>query len=327
MTTIRRSFHRLELVHLVIGAAGYAGRHAVAALRELVPVRTAERSDDLARAMDGVEVVHVALELRSPLERAHGRGPHPLLVSLVGRARDAGVRRLVFLSSSSVYGSDREGRVSERAPLRPYHPYERALMADEKWLRERDRPDVIVLRPAQGFGPDELIAGRLFHWMVVSGRLALPGGGRAPRTFLAGADLGRAFQAAALRGAPGTAYLLGGIQGSWRELLLAAAQTLRLGRRRVGRGSYDLAYLGASSRWLRTRVGRVCWPTPFVVDLLSRAQVVEDGWARRELSWSPQVGTFEAGLAELPEWHPDTVAVAEPGAVTWPEGARRRLSS
>jgi len=314
-------------VHLVIGALGYAGRHAVAALRESAHVRTAELSDDLARAMNGVEVVHVAHEIRSPLERPRGRTPHPRLVSLVNLARDAGVRRLVFLSSSCVYGSDREGRVSERAPLRPEHAYGRALLADETWLRELDRPEVVVLRPAQGFGPDESVSGRLFHWMVVSGRIAVPGGGRAPRTFLAGPDLGRAFHAAALRGQPGTAYLLGGIRGSWRELLLAASKTLRVGRRRVGRGSYDLAYLAAWSRLPRGRAARTCWPTPYVVDLLSRAQIVEDGWSRRELSWWPEVGAFEAGLLELPDWHPDTVADVEPGAVAWPEGAQRRLSS
>jgi nucleoside-diphosphate-sugar epimerase len=311
-------------VHLVIGAAGYAGRHAVAALRESVLVRTAELSDDLAGAMAGVEVVHLALELHSPLRLPRGPTPHPALVSIAGTARAAGVRRLVFLSSTSVYGFDREGRVSERTRVRPEHPYERALLAEETWLRERDRPDVVVLRVAQGFGPDEAVSGRLFHWLA-SGRLALPGGGRAARTFLAGADLGRAFLAAALRGQPGVAYVLGGIRGSWRELLLAAAATLRVRRRRVGRGSYDLAYLGASSRLLRTHAGRTCWPTPFVADLLARPQLVEDSWSRRELSWRPQVATFEAGLVELPGWQP--YAVPEAGAVAWPERAQRRLSS
>lgn len=308
----------------MIGAAGYAGRHAVAALRESVLVRTAELSDDLAGAMNGVEVVHLALEFRSPLRLPRVCSPHPQLVSIVATARAAGVRRLVYLSSTSVYGFERDARVSERAPVRPQHPYERALLAEETWLRERDRPDVVVLRAAQGFGPDEPVSGRLFQW-IVRHRLALPGGGRAPRTFLAGADLGRAFLAAAVRGQPGVAYVLGGIRGSWRELLLSAAETLRVRRRRVGRGSYDLAYLRSSSRLLRTPADRTCWPTPFVVDLLYRPQLVEDGWSRRELSWRPQVVTFEAGLTELPGWHPD--GVPEPGAVAWPEGAQRRLSS
>ena len=42
----------------------------------------------------------------------------------------------------------------------------------------------------------------------------LHGGGGAPRTFLAGSDLGTAFAAAGLRGEPGAAYLLGGFDGS-----------------------------------------------------------------------------------------------------------------
>jgi nucleoside-diphosphate-sugar epimerase len=313
-------------VHLVIGAAGYAGRHAVAALRDSVRVRTAEVWNDLAEAMRGVEVAHLALELHSPLRRPRGRVPHPLLVLLVDLARQAGVRRLVFLSSTGVYGFDREGRVSERTRPRPEHPYQRALLAEETWLLERDRPEVVVLRPAQGFGPDEPVSSRLFDW-IVSGRVALPGGGRAQRTFLAGPDLGRAFLAAGAHGQPGVAYVLGGIRGSWRELLLTAAGALGVRRRRVGRGSYDLAYLGAWGRRLRTQAGWTCWPTPFVVDWLARPQVVEDGWSQRELGWRPQVATFEAGLMELPEWHRDTTPARDPDAVAWPEGAQRRLSS
>jgi len=309
-------------VHLVIGAAGYAGRHAVAALDAYELVRTAELHDDLAEAMRGVEVVHLAAGVRSPLVRPRGRAPHPRLVALVGLARDAGVRRVVFLSSTAVYGFSREGRVSDRTRARPEHPYGRALAADETWLRQLDRPDVVVLRAAQGFGPDEPVAGRLLR-RVAAGGLALPGGGRAPRTFLAGADLGRAFHAAAVRGQAGAAYLLGGIRGSWYELLIEAVAALGLARR-VSRRSYDLAYLGASSRVLRTPTGRACWPTPYVVDLLARPQVVEDGWSRRELSWRPQVATFAAGLAELPEWYGRTSPESE-AAPAWPDGVQRRL--
>jgi nucleoside-diphosphate-sugar epimerase len=314
-------------VHLVIGAAGYAGRHVVAALRESVLVRTADLSDDLAGAMEDVAVVHLALEFHSPLRQPQGRPPHPFLASLVRMARDAHVRRLVFLSSASVYGFEREGRVSERTRIHPVHAYERALLAEETWLRAVDRPEVVVLRPAQGFGPDEPVSSRLFE-RLIDGPLALPGGGRAPRTFLAGPDLGTAFLAAAVRGQPGMAYLLGGIRGSWRDLLLAAAGTLRLHRRgRVGRSAYDLAYLGAWSGLARSDAGRTCWPTPYVVDLLARPQIVEDGWSRRELSWRPRVASFIGGLTELPDWHQALTPVLEPDAATWPEAAQRRLSS
>jgi hypothetical protein len=95
----------------------------------------------------------------------------------------------------------------------------------------------------------------------------------------------------------------------------------------VGRCSYDLAYLAAWSGLAHSSTSRTCWPTPYVVDLLARAQVVEDGWSRRELSWRPQVATFETGLAELLGWQGDATPFLELDAATWPEAARRRLSS
>jgi nucleoside-diphosphate-sugar epimerase len=314
-------------VHLVLGAAGYPGRHVVAALGDTVRVRTAELSDDLESAMSGVEVVHLALTPRSPLQRPlrPAPPPHPLLAWLMRLGREAGVRRVVALSSISVFGFSREGLITERTRLRPEHGYERALAADETWLREQYRPEVVVLRPAQGFGPDEQITARLFEW-VAAGGVSLPGGGTASRTFLAGADLGRAFQAAALRGEPGAAYLLGGVHGSWRELLRAVAVAMGA-RPRLGRTSYDLAYLGAFGGLGRTPMGRACWPTPFVVDLLARPQVVMDGWSRRELTWQPQMTTFAAGLTELAARHPRPAPSAEPDQVPWPEPApQRRLT-
>jgi nucleoside-diphosphate-sugar epimerase len=259
-------------------------------------VRAAEPEDDLADAMAGADVVHLALGLRSPFEHPREAAPHPLLVSIVAHARRAGVRRLVYLSSASVLGFGPDGWASERTPPRPVHPYERALAADEWWMRQQAEPEVVVLRPAQGFGPDEPVSSRLVE-QLRSGRLRLPGGGRALRTFLAGADLGRAFHAAAVRGQPGV-YLLGGFRGCWLELARVAAARLGIGARLAWR-SYDAAYLAAAARLPRTGVSRRCWPTPFLLDLLARPQVLKDGWSRRALSWRPEVDGFAAGLTEL----------------------------
>jgi nucleoside-diphosphate-sugar epimerase len=262
--------------------------------------------------MEGVDVAHLAVDLRSPFERPQRRTPHPSLPPLLRTARAAGVRRLVCLSSANVLGFSGEDRVSERTRPHSEHAYCRAMAADEAWLRLQFEPDVVVLRPAQAFGSGERLLSHLIP-QLMSGRLRLPGGGRARRSFLAGGDLGRAFGAAALRGEPGAAYLLGGFQGSWSELLRSAAEALGA-RRGPGRASYDLAYLSASLRFLRTRAGQECWPTPFVVDLLSRPQVVADGWSRRELSWQPRITGFLAGLPDLPEWYRATVEVSTAAA-------------
>ncbi len=298
-------------MHLVIGAHGYAGSHAVSALREHVRVRCAEPGEDLAAAMRRVEVVHVAVDLHSPFERLRwrrGRTPDALLVQVVAQARAAGVRRIVYLSPISVYGFTRDGRVSERTALRPEHPYERLVARDEGWLREREEPEVVVLRAAQGFGAGEPVLTRLLQRMAVA-RLLLPAGGRARRTFLAGADLGRAVAAAGLRGEAGAAYLAGGFDGCWWELLEAAALTLGVTPRLTWL-AYDFAYLAASSHAAPVAEGGCC-PTPFMVDLLAKPQTVEDGWSRRELGWEPRITSFAAGLGDLAEWYEGALA-AEP---------------
>lgn len=294
-------------MHLVIGVESFAGRHAVTALGQHGPVRGVAPGDNLAAALAGVEVIHVAGELYSPFDRlawrARGRRgqPNPWLVQLVRLARLAGVRRVVFLSSASALGSSRNGRLSERSQPRPEHPLERLLNYDERWLRRQSNPEVVVLRAAQPFGPGEPVMTRLLGRML-RGRLRLPCGGRASRTFVSGDDLGRAFVAAALRGSQGGAYLVGGVKGSWRDLMTAAADALTV-RPRIGSVPYDLAYLAAA---LRTAsglpVGSDCWATPFAVDMIARPQIVEDGWDRRELCWQPEVTSLEQGLAELADW-------------------------
>jgi nucleoside-diphosphate-sugar epimerase len=299
-------------VHLVIGANSFAGRHAVTALGEHGPVRAVDLGAGLAAAMDGVEVVHVAAPLYSPFDRlawrARRRGgrPNGFLVELLRLAGKAGVRRVVVMSSTSALGTPRGGRVTERTRPVPEHPYERLLAYDEAWLRDRYDPDVVVLRPAQAFGAGEPVLSylldRLLRGWLLRGRLLLPGGGRAWRTFVAGPDLGRAFHAAALRGDPGGAYLVGGLKGSWRELISAVASELHIDAH-VNRLPYDLAYLAA---WARATSGlplaQRCWRNPCVVDLFARSQVVEDGWSRRELCWTPEVTSFAGGLAGLGEW-------------------------
>jgi nucleoside-diphosphate-sugar epimerase len=288
-------------VHLVIGAGSYSGRQAITALQDDAAVRGVEPGDDLAAAMVGIEVVHLAAELHPP--GAHlrwDRRPHPLLVETARLAREAGVRRLVYCSTAHVYGTGWEGRISETTRQRPEHAYERLTARDEAWLREQAEPDVVVIRPAQGFGAGEPLTGFVLR-QAASGRVRLPHGGRVRRTFLAGADLGRAFVAAAQRGQPGMAYLLGGFEASWRDLVAAAGAALGVTLQVRGR-SYNVAYLEAAARELLAPVGPEWWPSRFVVDALARPQRLEDGWSRRELMWEPRIRSFEAGASELVAW-------------------------
>lgn len=282
--------------------------------------------DDLAEAMDGIETVHLTATLYSTFDRlcVRGRPPaHPLAARVVDLARRAGVSRLIVLSSAAVYGFSRDGRISERIRPLPEHPYELLLARNEEWLRQQSPPDVVVLRAAQLFGPGEPLLTYLVNRLVARRPVLLPGGGRARRTFLAGPDLGRAFLAASLRGEPGAAYLVGGARSSWRELVEAAARALSV-TPQLRRLPYDLAYLATSAR-----LGRGSWPTTYLVDLLSRPQVVEDGWSRRELCWKPEVTTVAAGLVGLADWYREASAAAPAGAsvISSPHSVGRPRSS
>ena len=80
---------------------------------------------------------------------------------------------------------------------------------------------------------------------------------------------------------------------------------------RVGGLPYDLSYLAASARASSglPLTGRY-WGSPFVVDLISRPHVIEDGWSPRELGWSPAVTSLAPGLAGLARWVWESAAAA-----------------
>ncbi|HEX6349457.1 MAG TPA: NAD-dependent epimerase/dehydratase family protein [Candidatus Dormibacteraeota bacterium] len=283
---------------LVVGVSGFAGRHALAAFAN---ARGADPEDDLENLAQGVDVLVFCGPTWEPDRKPEGGGPHPLLARALRAAQAAGVRRFVHLSSAAVYGPDHPARIPEAAEPRPVHAYERLKLREEEWLRRhRGQAELVVVRAAAGFGAWDPILERLLGELR-AGRLRLVNGGRAQRTFLAGPDLGRALLAAALRGRPGATYLAGGFEGSWRDLLLMAAAVL--GVASVVRSiPYDLAYLAARARWLGTRSGEVCWPNPYTLDLLAKNHTYDDGLSRRELSWSPQVGSFDEGVVELVKW-------------------------
>ena len=289
---------------LLVGATGFAGRHVTAALPDASQVRllATERPSEaeLEEAMRGVEVVYFAAETWSPWSRLYyRREPHPLIVRTLKAARRAGVRRLVHLSTADVFGPDQNVRLTETSALRPVHAYERLKLREEQWLREAAGDlELIVLRPARLFGThDDFLTPKLLR-QLRSGRLWLVAGGRVQQTFVAGADLGRAFLAAGWRGQPGATYLVGGFDASWHEFLEACGRALEVPVRVFGI-PYDLAYVLAGAQEWMTPYRARSWPGLFGVDLFGKPRLFDDSRSRRSLSWSPQVGSFGQVAGEL----------------------------
>lgn len=276
------------------------------ALAADVPVieLSADADDEtLADAISGVEVIHSCAETFSPARRVRFRKSAPLLLErIVNAARRAHVRRIVHLSTADVYGPNHFARVSEKSRVRPVHAYERLKLFEEEWLLNAAQGlEVVILRPARVFGSgEEWILPRLMSSMV-NGRVWLPGGGRAQQTFVAASDIGRACLAAADRGTPGRRYLVGGFDAAWRDFLASAARTVGFAAD-VGSVPYDLAYVRALAAETMTPEGAIPWPGIYAVDVIGKPHFYDDSYSRRELTWSPAVGSFEQEMPAMAGW-------------------------
>ena len=173
---------------LVTGGAGFIGSNLVNALVDRGDdVRVLDNFSTGNRAnLEGLDIEVVEGELRS-YERVHaavrgievvyhlgalGSVPRsvqdPLTSNAVNvegtlnvllAARDEGVRRVVFSSSTSVYGSSRELPTSEATPPDPISPYGVGKLAAERYCISFDRVydsfETVVLRYFNVFGPGQ----------------------------------------------------------------------------------------------------------------------------------------------------------------------------
>ncbi|MDP9344750.1 MAG: NAD-dependent epimerase/dehydratase family protein, partial [Actinomycetota bacterium] len=191
---------------LVTGGNGFVGRHVVSALQErgdsvrvlALPTEDASwlkergiavyrgdirHSDTLVAPMHGArKVLHLAamMDVWRPIEHYHA-------VNVIGTesvcraALAAGVRRLVHMSSSSVYGMALGRPADEGFPLAPFRdPYPVTKAAGDMLVQRmvaEDQLPAVVVRPDQIFGPgDQLHFGRMAD-RLVAGRGVIVGAG------------------------------------------------------------------------------------------------------------------------------------------------------
>src|SRR5438270_3338522 len=305
-------------MHLVIGAGEFLGDAVSRALASEVPLIELHADADeetLGDAMKGVDVVHVCAQAWSPARRLRYRKrPPPFLVRVVDAARHAGVRRIVLVSTADVYGPDHFKRINEKAELKPVHPYEKLKLMEETWLRsEASDLEVVVLRPSRVFGPGEdfIVLPLLTH--LAGGRLWLAGGGRVSQGFIAASDVGRACLAAAERGKPGRSYLVSGFDSTWRDFLEVAAHALEIPCHVTG-VPYDVAFIRGLGEQMVTPSGAVLWPGIYAVDVIGKPHLYDDSQSRRDLTWSPSVGSLEQELPHMLDWLETFVRPARPRA-------------
>ena len=143
---------------------------------------------DVARALEGCDaVIHLACISNDPsfdLDPALGRSiNYDCFRPLVKASKDAGVRRFVYASSSSVYGIKDEMDVTEELALQPLTDYSKYKAMCEEVLEEEREPGfvAVTLRPATicGYAPRlrlDLTVNILTNHAINNGRITVFGG-------------------------------------------------------------------------------------------------------------------------------------------------------
>lgn len=232
---------------LVAGGAGFIGSHLCEAL--LAAGRRVRVVDDLATGhrhnLDGLDVelvvgdaadpevaqaacagvdgvYHLAARPSVPWSFEHPEAArhanHGTTLALIDAAAAAGVRRIVFSSSSAIYGDGPEQPKHEGLPPAPQSPYAEHKLASEEALRAAHaagRVEAVSLRYFNVYGPRQDpsspysgIISLMAKWVREGTRPTIFGDGRQTRDFVYAADVARANRLAmdARLEAPGPVY-------------------------------------------------------------------------------------------------------------------------
>lgn len=124
-------------------------------------------------------------------------------VGLAHAARDAGVRRFVFSSSCSMYGTSSDEAVDETAPLKPLTAYAESKARSEEALADLAGPDFapVAMRNATAYGVSarlrvDLVLNNLVGWAHTTGRVKIMSDGTPWRPLIHIEDISRATLAA-----------------------------------------------------------------------------------------------------------------------------------
>jgi nucleoside-diphosphate-sugar epimerase len=321
----------------VTGGNGFVGRHLVSALQErgnrvrvlALPAEdtswleergiTVYRGDicqprALVAPMQGVRgVVHLAgmMDVWRPLDQYHA-------VNVTGTenvcraALAAGVRRVVHMSSSSVYGMGLGRPVHESIPLAPFDdPYPMTKAEADKLVQQmiaEDRLPAVIIRPDQIFGPgDELHFARMAD-RVRARKGVIVGSGRNAVPFVYVTDVVQGLLLALdQEQAVGQAYNITSDRPlTQEEFLRALAQEIGAKPPRVHipyRALYAAGYAaerlaGLTRSWRRPPVTRLG------VAFIGTDNRYAIDKAQQQLGYTPQVGVRE-GLRLAASWYLD----------------------
>jgi dTDP-glucose 4,6-dehydratase len=250
----------------------------------------------LAKVVPGQDAV-LNFAAETHVDRSIVGAPDFVLTNVVGTQAvmqaclDAGVPRVVQVSTDEVYGSIEEGSWTEDFPLLPNSPYSAAKAGGDLITRAYARTHglpVMITRCSNNYGPyqfpEKVVP--LFVTNLLDGlTVPLYGDGLNIRDWLHVDDHCRGIQVVLEHGEPGEIYNIGG------------------GRELTNKELTSLLLDACGATWDRV---------DYVEDRKGhdRRYSIDDG-KLRGLGYRPQV-TFEAGLAATVQWYRDNRAWWEP---------------
>src|SRR5206468_6616119 len=171
-------------------------------------MRDPARADELCRGAD--VLVHAAAALpirgsRREIMSVNVDGTSTLLRAV----RSAGVRRVVYISSTAVYGVPRVHPLAEDFPLEGVGPYGESKIACER-LVKASPVDSVIIRPKTFLGSERLgVFEILFDWIADGRRIYVLGTGGNRYQLLAVGDLVDAIARACTADVAGEVFNVG----------------------------------------------------------------------------------------------------------------------
>jgi nucleoside-diphosphate-sugar epimerase len=291
------------------------------------PFQAADVSDEavLARAARGCEVVYHLAAAQRMKPQFIGWTEEEIFARNLDAVRKvldvgvrAGVRKIVFVSSSGVYGKPLQKRCREDHPTKPLGEYGRSkLLAEEVCLEAMAKHDldVTMFRPMSLFGPGMTgIFVMLYEWVRTGAPVFMLGNGRNRVQAVSAWDVADAciLAADATRSARPILNL-----ASDPESTPSVEETVRALIRHAGTRSPVVKIPAPLLRNAARVLYRVGW-SPIVPEhyiLADTNFLLDISAAREELGWQPRYGNIEmmcdaydsyiaAGDAARPAPHP-----------------------
>jgi nucleoside-diphosphate-sugar epimerase len=318
---------------LVTGATGFIGGHLTERLArtEGATVTALSRSADklaaleplgarlvqghvtdpaaVRRAIEGCQVVfhcaglmHDGAADHQKFRQVNVEGTRQVLQAAV----EAGIERVVHLSSIAVYGISPRDGTNEKDPHRPCGmPYFDSKIEAEQVAQsvfEQKGLPLVIIRPANVYGPRSSFWTVGLLMMIKSGDITLIDDGRGMSNHLYVDNLVDAMVLAARNGSVvGQAFIVtDDLRTNWNDFLNYYARML--GRGALGSMGKARAYLTAT--WMQTAARITGCPPSLTYDairLWTQSASFDIAATRRKLGYTPRVG-LEQGMEHTEQW-------------------------